>query len=455
MRRRIDTQLSEWKQSPHRKPLILLGARQVGKTYALRHFGKRDFKNTAYIDFSADPQAARLFDKSIHPQDLVRELEIYLHMRILPEETLIVFDEVQLCERALTSLKYFCDEAAEYHVIAAGSLLGVKVNRSTYSFPVGKVDMMTLHPMSFEEYLWAKDRADMANAIREAAKHPSEPFPLHDTAMNWVHEYMLVGGMPEAVTRFLEDDITIQPSGSGVQRDSYARARAIHQSINNAYIADMAKYASANETQKIVACWASITRQLAKENHKFQYKVVHSGGRSSNYLGPITWLVSAGIVSRVTQVTEGTAPLKLFENPDAFKIYMADTGMLATAYNAIPSDLIPTANKVSSLRGAIAENYVLQQLKAQELSPYYWGTNRQEIEFMIEDQNRDVVPIEVKSGGNVTARSLSAFRTKYQPRYSVRISAKNFGETNGIVSVPLYAAWALNALMRARSASRV
>lgn len=450
MRRQIDAQLREWKQSPHRKPLILLGARQVGKTYALRHFGERDFKSTAYVDFSSDPQAGRLFDASIQPQDIIRRLETYLHMRILPTETLVVFDEVQLCERALTSLKYFCDEAPEYHVLAAGSLLGVKVNRSTYSFPVGKVDMMTLRPMSFEEYLWAKDRADMADAIREAAEHPSEPFPLHNMAMDWAHEYMLVGGMPEAVVRFLEAD-TPHTSNTGPSLlESLPQARIVHHNINNAYTADMAKYASANETQKIVACWTSITRQLAKENHKFQYKVVHSGGRSSNYLGPITWLVSAGIVNRVTQVTEGTAPLKLFENPDAFKIYMADTGMLATAYNAIPSDFTPAANKVSSLRGAIAENYVLQQLKSQEFTPYYWSANRQEIEFIIEDHNRDAIPIEVKSGENVTARSLLAFRTKYQPHYVIRISAKNFGEANGIISVPLYAAWALNTMIRAQ-----
>ncbi|MBT1160597.1 ATP-binding protein [Bifidobacterium sp. SO1] len=432
MRRTIDSQLAQWKDSAHRKPLVLFGARQVGKTYAITHFADRAFDNIAYVDFSRDERAAAIFGQSIAPTDIIHGLESLLRMDISPEHTLIVLDEIQLCERALTSLKYFCDDAPQYHVIAAGSLLGVKVNRSKYSFPVGKVDMLTLHPMNFEEYLWAKGEDRLADDIREAYDSPTRPFMLHDKAMELVREYTLVGGMPEPTKAYIE-------SGGSLQT-----ARTLQRNITTAYTADMAKYSSARETQRILEAWNSIPRQLAKENHKFQYKTIRSGGRANAYQGALSWLVSAGIITRLTQVSEPTAPLRAFEDPSTFKVYMADTGLLSCDYDVTLTDLMPADDKASAFRGALNENYVLQQLTAAEIPAYYWGNlNRGEVEFIVRDRDGNVVPIEVKSGGNVTARSLVAYRAKYRPAYAVRLSAKNFGVEGDLRSIPLYAAWVL------------
>ncbi|KFI98051.1 ATPase [Bifidobacterium stellenboschense] len=436
MRRIIDDRLEQWKRSARRKPLILLGARQVGKTYAITHFARRSFDSMAYVDFSREQRAAAVFGDSIAPADIVHGLETLLRMRIDPQRTLIVLDEVQLCERALTSLKYFCDDAPQYHVIAAGSLLGVKVNRSRYSFPVGKVDMLTLHPMDFEEFLWAKGEERLASDIREAYRTPDRAFGFHDRAMELVREYVLVGGMPEAVGIYAESE----------RLDD---ARAVQRDIVTAYTADMAKYASPRETQRILEAWNSVPKQLAKENHKFQYKAIRSGGRSNMYQGALSWLVSAGIITRLTQVSEPVAPLRAFEDVSAFKIYMADTGLLSCEYDALPADLEPSDDKASVFRGGLYENYVLQQLTAADVSPHYWGTlNRGEVEFIARDGDGDIIPIEVKSGTNVTARSLVAYRAKYRPRYAVRLSARNFGVDGDLRSIPLYAAWLLGENLR-------
>lgn len=437
MRRHIDDQLDQWKASVRRKPLVLFGARQVGKTYALRQFARRAFDSIAYVDFSRDVNAAALFDGSIAPADVIAGLELLLGMNIDPDRTLVVFDEVQLCERALTSLKYFSDDAPQYHVVAAGSLLGVKVNRTKYSFPVGKVDMLTLHPMDFEEYLWARGDDRLADAIGRAYDTPDRAFPFHDMAMGIVREYLAVGGMPEAVAAFMDGRTASVAS-------ALEDCRNVQRAIATAYVADMAKYASAGETQRIVEAWDSIPRQFAKENHKFQYKEIRSGARANAYQGAVAWLVSAGIVTRLTQVGEPVALLRAFENPDNFKLYMADTGLLGSECGVLPADLLPADGKSAAFRGAINENYVLQQLVSRGVHAHYWGTvSKAEVEFVARSRSGEVVPIEVKSGRHVTARSLTAYRRKYQPPYAVRVSARNFGIENGIRSVPLYAAWML------------
>lgn len=437
MKRRIDAQLDAWKDSTRRKPLVLFGARQVGKTYAIRQFADRAFDSLVYVDFSRDARASAMFDDSIAPADVVDGLELLSGRTIDPERTLIVFDEVQLCERALTSLKYFCDEAPQYHVVAAGSLLGVKVNRSKYSFPVGKVDMMTLHPMDFEEYLWARGDVRLADAIAGAYGTPDRSFVFHDMAMDAVREYLAVGGMPEAVAVFVGG----RDASVGSALDA---CRSVQRNIVTAYVADMAKYASSGESQRIVDAWNSIPRQFAKENHKFQYKEIRSGARANAYQGALTWLVSAGIVTRLTQVGEPDAPLRAFENPNSFKIYMADTGLLGCECDVLPASLLPADDKAAAFRGALNENFVLQQLTAWDVHAHYWGmASKAEVEFVASDRSGDVIPIEVKSGRRVTARSLSAYREKYRPPYVVRVSAKNFGFDNGIRSVPLYAAWML------------
>ena len=437
MRRAISHKLQAWSESSHRKPLVIFGARQVGKTYAIKQLASDRYDSLAYIDFSRDARAAALFDASLAPAELVPKLEVFLHTLIDPDRTLIVFDEVQLCERALTSLKYFCDDAPQYHVVAAGSLLGVALKRELYSFPVGKVDLLQLHPLSFEEFLWARGETRLADAIRDAYENaPDQAFALHDRAMQLVHEYELIGGMPEIVSAYVANDAP----GIGAMES----ARNKQQEINVAYLADMAKYATPTETPRIMAVWNSIPQQLAKENHKFQYKLIKSGGRAAIYENAIAWLDAAGIIMRCTQVTEATAPLKTFENSSSFKIYTADVGLLSAQYEAIPQDLEPATDKAAGFRGGITENYVLQQLVASDSSVYYWGTtSKAEVEFIARAKQGDVIPIEVKSGRNVTARSLESFRERYHPPYLVRVSARNFGVGNGIRSIPLYAAWLL------------
>lgn len=437
MRRAISHKLQAWSESSHRKPLVIFGARQVGKTYAIKQLASDRYDSLAYIDFSRDAQAAALFDASLAPTELVPKLEVFLHTSINPDRTLIVFDEVQLCERALTSLKYFCDDAPQYHVVAAGSLLGVALKRERYSFPVGKVDLLQLHPLSFEEFLWAHGETRLADAIRDAYENASDQaFALHDRAMQLVHEYELIGGMPEIVSAYVAND------APGI--DALESARNKQREINIAYLADMAKYATPTETPRIMAVWNSIPQQLAKENHKFQYKLIKSGGRAAIYENAIAWLDAAGIIMRCTQVTEATAPLKTFENRSSFKVYTADVGLLASQYEATPQDLGPATDKAAGFRGGITENYVLQQLVASDSSVYYWGTtSKAEVEFIARAKQGDVIPIEVKSGRNVTARSLESFRERYHPPYLVRVSARNFGVGNGIRSIPLYAAWLL------------
>lgn len=437
MKRDIDSALAAWAKAPNRKPLLLLGARQVGKTYALRELGRTNFDEYVHLDFSRDVEASTLFDGSIDPKTLVARIEAFLDVGIHPGKTLLVFDEVQLCERALTSLKYFCEDAPELHVAAAGSLLGVKINRDRYSFPVGKVDTLTLHPLNFEEYLGARGATRLAAAIREHVEHDlwqGNSFALHERALDYVREYLLVGGMPEVVKRFAD-------AADGGTRDALEIARTLQRSIDQAYLADMTKYSTSSEAPNIFDAWRSVPNQLAKENHKFQYAKIRSGGRASRYETAIAWLEAAGIIVRCTQVTEGVAPLKMFENPSAFKLYLEDTGLLSAAYDALPDNLLPSNDKAARFRGGLAENYVLQQLVSRSSTPYYWGTpSKSEVEFVALDSQGRAIPIEVKSGNRVRSTSLTAYREKYQPPYVVRMSTRNFGFENDILSVPLYAA---------------
>ena len=434
IKRKLSDCLRAWSNSSQRKPLVLFGARQVGKTYIVKQFAKDCFDSLAYLDFSRDSQASAIFKQSLDPQRVVSNLELYLRRDIDPSRTLIFFDEVQLCDRALTSLKYFCENAPEYHVIAAGSLLGVQINRKIASFPVGKVDMMRLYPLDFEEFLWALGEQRLASAIREAFDVKTQAFPLHERALEILHSYEIIGGMPEVVSTFVQSGAT--------GNNSYDLAKTRQRDIRVAYAADMVKYAETTQAPRILAAWNSAPRQLAKENKKFRYKVIQSGGRANQFSSAIEWLVAAGVVLKCTKITEPIAPLKAFEDEASFKLYFGDVGLLASAFGAVLGDLDPLSNKASSFRGALAENYVYQQICSAGASAYYWGTaSKAEIEFVGRDHDGLVIPIEVKSGKNVQSPSLKTFCQKYNLGCAVRISAKNFGFENGIQSVPLYAAW--------------
>ena len=431
MERKIEKIILEWKNSSRRMPLIIKGARQIGKTYTALMIGKKYYKNTVYFNMEDSQEIVNIFEKDFDTERIITELSIRSGESILKNETLIIFDEIQASERALLSLKYFCEKAPEYHIIAAGSLLGVALNREKYSFPVGKVDMITMYPMDFEEFLWALGKHDLADAIR---KHylSDEMFSLHDTAMMYYRTYLVVGGMPRVVLDYIETK-------------DYNFVTASQKTLNDSYIADMAKYATPNETTKIMNAYNSIPAQLSKENKKFQYKVIKSGARAYEYETPIEWLNSSGVINKCIKVKEGKMPLSVFVENESFKIYMADTGILCSKFS-IPAKMILTETSAfDSFKGALTENYVASTLKSNGYELYYWEANgKAELDFVIQSANGDIVPVEVKAAENVRAKSLGVFMKKYNIQRAIRVSSKNFGFENNIKSVPLYAAFAIS-----------
>lgn len=433
MRRKIFSKLLNWKNTTSdRMPLLLYGARQVGKTYMMKALGTECFKYTIYINFEADEKIREFFQTDIHADTIVNILEKYYHLPVLPEETLIIFDEIQMCERALTSLKYFTEEAPEYHVIAAGSLLGVALNRENFSFPVGKVQMLSMYPMDFEEYLWAKGKDLLADTIRENFKANRQmPEALHHEAMQEYYNYCMIGGMPAAVLA----DITPNPT---------VNQREIRQMILDSYVADMAKYALAGETVKIYAAYDSLPVQFAKDSKKFQYKLIKQGARASQYGTSIDWLIKAGIVNKCTKCTQGYLPSAAYQDLTAFKLYYSDMGILSARTNMTVDRLL--SSESNHFRGIFAENYVACALKNLGHELFYWESDGiSEVDFLITTGNH-VIPIECKAGEHVKAKSLSVYREKYKPEYAIRISGKNFGMVDGIKAVPLYAVFCMDAM---------
>ena len=426
MRRKIEGRLVQWKNRK-RMPLLLYGARQVGKTYILAEFGDRHFDNTVYVNLETNLAVAGYFESDITPDRLIRFLETTVSAEIIPGKTLIIFDEVQSCERALTSLKYFCELAPEYHVAAAGSLLGVAVNRGQYSFPVGKVESMYLYPMDFEEFLWAMGEERLAVMIRECYESIAPmPEALHNKALELYRYYLIVGGMPAAVEQFVTTGkLVLVPD---VQ----------HWIISN-YVADMAKYADPFEVIKIRACFDSIPAQLSKENKKFQYKIVQKGGSASFFGASIEWLAQAGIALKIHRIEHAYNPIGVYKDLSAFKIYMGDVGLLVLK-SGIPQQSVLTGEG-SAFMGAIVENYIAQSLTACGHSVYYWTSEHTaELDFVLQ-KDVDIIGCEVKKGVNTKSKSLNVFTGKYSPGYSIRFSEKNFGKSEGLLSLPHYSAF--------------
>lgn len=375
-------------------------------------------------------EVTEIFERDLDPERIIRELSVRCGERILEGDTLVIFDEIQASERALLSLKYFCENAPGYHIIAAGSLLGVALNRETYSFPVGKVEMVTMYPMDFEEFLWALGKEDLAGLIRECAER-NGAFSLHDTAMDFYRAYLLVGGMPKVVADYTETK-------------DFNFVNAAQKTINDSYIADMAKYATPNETTKIMNAYNSIPAQLAKANKKFQYKVIKSGARAYEYETPIEWLQSSGVINRCIKVREGKLPLVAYAENETFKIYLTDTGLLCSKFAVPANAVLSEAPAFDGFKGALTENYICFCLKCNGYQPYYWESNgKAEVDFVIQNKAGQIIPVEVKAAGNVKAKSLGIFMGKYDIPYAIRISAKNFGFENKIKSVPLYAAFTI------------
>ncbi|MDR3280205.1 MAG: ATP-binding protein [Synergistaceae bacterium] len=430
MERKIVKKLLSWKNDSRRKPLIITGARQVGKTYTVLSFGRDHYKNTAYFNMEDSRETTSIFERDLNPERIIRELSAHSGNAIMEDDTLIVFDEIQASERALTSLKYFCENAPGYHVIAAGSLLGVAVNRDLHSFPVGKVDMMTLYPLDFEEFLLAMGNAAMIGLIAEAYANFT-PMSLHRTAMDLYKTYLVVGGMPQAVLEYLN-------------AGDFNFVLAAQKNINDAYIADMAKYATPLDTTRIMAAWSSIPAQLARENRKFQYKTIHTGARAHQYETPLDWLKFAGMVHKCARVSEGKLPLAAYADNDSFKLYMMDGGLLCSKFGVAAAMVLNEPPGFDGFKGAMAENYVCQTLVSGGFAPYYWSSaGRAELDFVFQNAEGDAIPLECKASDNVRSKSLALYVSKYKPPYAVRVSAKNFGFENNIRSIPLYALFCL------------
>ena len=430
MKRKIMQQLRQWvKATAGRMPLLLYGARQVGKTYVMQELGSEQFKNTVYVNFEAEQNIRAFFDADIRANAVIRLLEQYFHTMIISGETLIIFDEIQMCERALTSLKYFAEEAPEYHVIAAGSLLGVAINRQQHSFPVGKVQMLTMYPMDFEEYLWAGNKELLADTIREHFEsNLAMPQTLHDEALNEYYQYCIVGGMPAAVAAYFCSTPTIGQA-------------QLRQMLLDSYIADMTKYAKEGESVRIFAAYDSLPSQLARESKKFQYKLIKSGARASQYGDSIDWLIRAGIVNKCVKCTQGFMPPSAFLDLTAFKLYYSDTGLLSARTQMNLERLLGVESE--RFRGIYAENYVACALKSNGYELLYWESDgKAEVDFLI-IRDDHVIPVECKAGDHVKAKSLNVYREKYHPHYSIRISTRNFGMVDQIRSVPLYAVFCI------------
>lgn len=426
MKRKVMKWLIDWKNSSNRKPLILQGARQVGKTYSALYFGKQYYDSVVYFNFENNSELIKIFERDLEPERIIRELSINSGKSIFKEKTLIFFDEIQACERALTSLKYFNENANEYHIIAAGSLLGVAVNRDQYSFPVGKVDLKTLYPLDFEEFLMAVNEEKLIELIKESFEKDIE-LSMHNKAMDLYKTYLVVGGMPAAVKEYID-------------KKDFDFVLATQKSINDSYVADMAKYATPHETTRIMATFNSIPAQLAKENKKFQYKVIKSGARAHEYETPVEWLRASGVILKCTKCNEGKLPLAAYSDFNSFKVYITDTGLLCSKFGIPANAVLSDSIAFNDFKGALTENYVCFSLNANGYTPYYWESKgNAEVDFLIQDKDGYIIPIEVKAAEHVRAKSLQQYIKKYQPKYAIRVSGKNFGFENGIKSIPLYA----------------
>ncbi len=430
MNREIINNLIKWKDLKNRKPLIIHGARQVGKTYIVKEFGKKYYENLIYVNFETNKELSSQIDKSIDAKFIINKLELFYGEKIIPGKTLIFFDEIQANERALTSLKYFYEDAPEYHIIAAGSLLGIAINRENYSFPVGKVQIINMYPLSFKEFLIALGREDLIEEIKKHFDNDNKiDNDIHELCLQLYRTYLIIGGMPEVVQIYLEEKKIISTLD-------------IQAMILDSYVRDMTKYADNSESNKIISAFDSIPVQIAKDNQKFQYKIISKGATSSLFGPAILWLKNSGIVNQVFKVSP-KIPLEMYKDLSSFKLYMSDVGLFVNKakYPLYQIDLKTQPTMISM--GPLTENYVANELKINEYDLYYWESKGlAEIDFIIQKQT-DIIPIEVKSSIHTKSRSLDIYVRENKPKYAIRISEKNFGFENNIKSVPLYAVFCI------------
>ncbi len=434
MRRELYHNLIEWKKNTRRKPLLLQGARQVGKTWLIEHFGKKEYTNYIYVNFEETPEAKSIFSADLIPQKIIENIGLWKNIKINKTDTLIFFDEIQLCPEAITSLKYFQEKAPEYHVIAAGSLLGVSLGKST-GFPVGKVNFLTLYPLSFKEFLMALNEDLLVERLTLHQTEKSIPEIVHTKLIDYFKMYLFLGGMPEVIRDYIENK-------------DIKGARQIQLEILKSYHRDFSKYANPFEALKIAAIWDSVPSQLAKENKKFKFSLIHDKARSNTYELAIEWLKKAGLLYLVYQLKVAKFPLAGYADLSKFKIFSLDTGLLGAMLNISSEIIIKPDSLFTEYNGAFIENYVCSELKRMtEEEIYYWTSDREaEVDFIIHYQD-EIVPIEVKSGLSKDLKSLRIFEEKFKSKRIIRISPRIFVKHDSFINIPLYGIMGLKSIL--------
>ena len=423
MERKIMKKLIEWKNDHNRKPLILRGARQVGKTYIIKQFGKENYNNVAYFNFDHDQELYQLFENTKDPKRILEQLSFVNGEAIIPEKTLIIFDEIQECPNALNSLKYFNEEANEYHIISAGSLLGIRLSHT--SFPVGKVDFLDMYPMTFSEFLIAEGLNNLVEYMESISNFENIPEIFFNRLEEKLKAYFIIGGMPEAVK-------------SWVTEKDISKVNKIQENILKAYEADFSKHTTNIEANRISIIWNSVSSQLSKENKKFLYQVAKDGARAREYEGAVNWLNDANLIYKIYSVTKPSMPLKAYNDLSAFKIYVNDVGLLRKMTD-LDSKVVIEGNRIfEEFKGALTENYILQMLLSTGLKAnYFTFDNKYEIDFIIQYKN-NIIPIEVKSSENINSISLKHYNEKYNPKVRIRFLMKNLQKDNNLINIPLF-----------------
>jgi predicted AAA+ superfamily ATPase len=425
MKRDIYKQLIEWKTSQRRKPLLLEGARQTGKTYALQHFGKHHYEQVAYLNFERDKKLANYFEQDLNPERLIKVLSVHARLTINPKNTLLIFDEIQECPHALNSLKYFCEEAGEYHIASAGSLLGIKT-ANTNSFPVGKVNFLKLFPMNFNEFISAMGEDELRHYLEHYPTFENIPEALHLRLIDWLKTYYFVGGMPEAVFEYKK-------------HDNFQAARDVHIEIVKSYENDFSKHAPASQFMKIVTIWEHIHTQLAKENKKFIFSVIKKSARGREYEEAIQWLVDAGLIYKCFHCDTIKHPLHAYKDSHIFKIYLLDIGLLGEQGNLAADTIINGDQLFTEFKGACTENFVAQELKAAgHKNLFYWtSSGTAEVDFLVEHKN-NIYPLEVKAGISKKKKSLTSYAHKYNAKILSRSTLMNLKQDDNVYNYPLY-----------------
>ena len=429
MYRKIEEELKKWKEN-FKMPLMLVGARQTGKTYILEDFCHKNFENYIYINLEKEPEIVQIFEYTIVPEEIIEKIEVLKNINIDVRKTVIFFDEVQVSEKAITSLKYFCESEKDYKIVCAGSLLGVKINRFKSSFPVGKVTIKYLFPMDFEEFLMAIGQQKLINEISSHYLSNEKLLePIHNKALDLYKKYLVLGGMPAVINDFINKDFKIANVDFEIQTQ-----------IITSYLADMNKYTENTESIKNSKIYNAIPKELARENKTFKYSIVSSDARKVRYESSLEWLLASNMILKCELTERNESPLKAFANPDKFKIYLSDTGLLRALSNIDYREILLDKNDM--YKGVLTENYIACEFYSKVKELYYYTFSKYEIDFLVKI-NGDIIPVEVKAGTRCSDKNLKEYVLKYNPKYSIRVSAKNFGFENNIKSVPLYAVFCL------------